>query len=565
MQESIFSTISIIIVIASLMALIMRLIHQPLIIGHILTGIIVGPIAFHILKSASTIDTFSNIGIALLLFIIGLGLNPRVIKEVGKVAGFAAIIEVFLITTAGWFTGRLVGLNFKQSVFLGVALAFSSTIIILKLLNDKKEQNRLYGKITIGILIIQDLVAAIALLFVTSQGNNHNISLSSLGWLALKGALVAFPLLFIGMKIVPKFHKFISSSQEFLFLFAIAWGFGCAALFQGIGFSMEIGALLGGVSLAGLPFVQEISARLRPLRDFFIVVFFISLGSRLTFTSIGSNLKLLVISLLIVVILKPLIVLISIASVGYTKQTSFKSAISLGQVSEFSLVLILLGNNSGIVPSNIVNVITIVALVSIALSTYTINYANFWYKLFQRPLSYFERGKTKKDKYVASNQYDFILFGYKRGGQEFIRLFQDLGKKFVVVDYDPEVIESMDHQQIDSIFGDAADIDLLEEIGIENAKLVVSMITDHDVNIFLVKLIEKLNPKAIVIMHAEDVDHATELYDLGASYVVLPHYIGNENIGAFIKNSDLKKSEFKKYQEKHVNYIKSHYSLDTNN
>lgn len=561
MQENVFIALSVIIVIASLMALVMRLIRQPLIIGYILTGVIVGPFAFHILKSASTIETFSNIGIALLLFIIGLGLNPKVIKEVGKIAGLVGVIEVFLVSLVGWSLGKLVGLDFRQSVFLGVALSFSSTIIILKLLSDKKEQNRLYGKITIGILIVQDLLAAIALLFVTSQGHNHNVSISSLGWLALKGGLSALLLLLVGTKIIPRFHKFISSNPEFLFLFAIGWGFGCAALFQEIGFSLEIGALLGGFSLAALPFVQEISSRLKPLRDFFIIVFFISLGSRLSLSGFGDNLKLLILSLLIVIVLKPFIVMLTISFAGYTKQTSFKTAATLGQISEFSLVLILLGNASGIVPENVVNVITISALFSIAISAYVINYTNFFFKLFKRPLSILERGVLKKDRIMTEHQYDLILFGYKKGGQEFIRLFKDLNKKFVVVDYDPEVIELMDHQHMNSIFGDATDIELLEEIGVEKAKLVVSMITDNSVNVFMVKLINKLNPKSIVIVHAENVQEATELYDLGASYVVMPHYIGSENIGAFIKNSSLKKSEFIKYQQKHVDYIKNHYAL----
>jgi hypothetical protein len=385
---------------------------------------------------------------------------------------------------------------------------------------------------------------------------------SSLGWLAFKGIAIAAIILLVGTKVVPKFHKFISSSPEFLFLFAIGWGFGWAALFQGIGFSLEIGALLAGFSLAGLPFVQEISSRLKPLRDFFIIVFFISLGSRLTFSGFGANIKLLILSLIIVVILKPLIVLLTISFSGYTRQTSFKTAATLGQISEFSLVLILIGNTSGIVPENVVNVITITALVTIALSAYAINYSGFLFKILRQPLGILERGVLKKDRIMIEHQYDLILFGYKRGGQEFIRLFKELAKKFVVVDYDPEVIEQMDHQHMNSIFGDATDIELLDEIGIEKAKLIVSMITDNSVNVFLVKLINKLNPKSIVIVHAENVKEATELYDLGASYVVMPHYIGNENIGAFIRNSELKKSEFIKYQQKHVDYIKNHYSLN---
>ena len=172
-----------------------------------------------------------------------------------------------------------------------------------------------------------------------------------------------------------------------------------------------------------------------------------------------------------------------------------------------------------------------------------------------------ERGTQKKDNFLINHQYDLILFGYKKGGQEFIRLFQELNKKFVVVDYDPGVIELMDHQRMNSIFGDATDIELLDEIGVEKAKLVVSMITDNNANVFLIKLINKINPKSIIIVHADNVEQATELYNLGASYVVLPHYIGNENIAAFIKNSALKKSEFIKHQQKHVDYIKNHYSL----
>ena len=562
MHENVFTALSIVIVIASTIALFMKLFRQPLIIGHILTGIIVGPLVLHILRSPNTIETFSNIGIALLLFIIGLGLNPKVIKEVGKVAALAGLIEVGIVTFISFLLAQNLGFNYRQAIFLGIALSFSSTIIILKLLSDKKEHNRLYGKITIGILIIQDLVAVFALLFVTSQGHNTSISLSQLGWLATKGLLATIPLFVVGSFILPKYNKFIASSQEFLFLFAIGWGFGAAALFQSIGFSLEIGALLAGVALASLPSTQEISSRLRPLRDFFIVVFFISLGSRLTFSNLGSQLKLLIVCAVIVVILKPLVVLITMGIMRYTKQTSFKTAISLGQISEFSLILVLLGNTTGIVPASMVNVITFIALITIASSTYLINYANGIYKVIQKELSIFERTKTHTEKALKQHHYELILFGYKKGGQEFIKLFKGLKKEFVVVDYDPESVDVMEGHKVNCVYGDATDIELLEEIGVDKAKLIVSTMTDHDTNVFLLRLVNKINPKSIIIVHAESVAKATELYSLGASYVVMPHYIGSENIAAFIKKSELKKSEFKKYQEKHIAYINSHYALE---
>ncbi|HUD06339.1 MAG TPA: cation:proton antiporter family protein [Candidatus Saccharimonadales bacterium] len=561
MQESIFSGLSIVIVIATGMALLMRLIKQPLIIGHILTGILVGPTVFHLLKSPTTIQTFSNIGIALLLFIIGLGLNLKVIKEIGRIAALVGLIQVGLIAVLGWLVGNAFGLSYRQSVFLGVALSFSSTIIILKLLNDKKETSRLYGKITIGVLIIQDVLAAIALLFVTSQGNNSSISLDQLGSLAAKGLLATAALFIVGNLVLPRMQKLISTNSEFLFLFAIGWGFGSAALFEGIGFSLEIGALLGGIALASLPFVQEISARLRPLRDFFIVVFFISLGSRLTFSSLGSQLGLILVAGLIVVVIKPLVVLLVMSALGYTKQTSFKTAISLGQISEFSLVLILLGNSIGIIPASLVNVVTILALGSIAISTYAINYSDPLFRLLERQLAFLERAKAKTTHEARRHHYELVLLGYKQGGQEFLKLFQDLKKDFIVVDYDPEVIEIMEREHVNCIYGDATDVELLEEIGIEHSKLIVSTVPDHDTNVFLIKLLEKINPSAIVIVHAETIKLATELYALGASYVVIPHYIGNEKIGAFIKNSSLKKSEFDKYQQKHLAYLQTHYAL----
>jgi len=246
----------------------------------------------------------------------------------------------------------------------------------------------------------------------------------------------------------------------------------------------------------------------------------------------------------------------------YTKQTSFKTAISLGQISEFSLVLVLLGNSVGIVPASMVNVITMVALVSIASSTYLIYYANGIYKVAETKLKIFERTKTHSEGAFSQHRYELVLFGFRKGGQEFIQLFKKLKKDFVVVDYDPEVIETMELQKINCIYGDATDIELLNEIGIEKSKLIVSTITDHDINVFLLKLMAKINPKSIVIVHAESIKRADELYELGASYVVIPHYIGNDNVAAFIKNSELKKSEFIKYQAKHKAYISSHYALD---
>ncbi len=559
MHPSLFAELSLIIAFAAGMSLVMRLIRQPLIIGHILTGIIVGPSVLHLVKSADTIEVFSNIGIALLLFIIGLGLNPKVIKEVGKVSAITGVLQVGSTALLGWSASILLGFTNIESVFLGIALSFSSTIIILKLLSDKKEQGRLYGKVAIGLLLVQDIIAILALLFLTSHGKG-GFSTNELGQLFGKGVLIAVPLMAVGNLVLPRMHKLIAGNPELLFLFALGWGFGSAALFELAGFSLEVGALIGGIALASLPYTQEISARLRPLRDFFIVVFFISLGTRLNFGNLGAIYPAVISASVIVIFFKPLVVLVIMGLLGYTKRTSFKASVAMAQVSEFSLIFIILGNKHGLVSDNVVSIITLTALISIAWSTYVILYSEKLFSFFERYLELFERRKTHFE-HESRKHYSMVLFGYQKGGHEFVKVFQGLKKSFVVIDYDPVVIDVLEQKQINYLYGDALDVELLEEAGLDKTKLVVSTISDHETSLFLIKLMEDINPGAVVILHADDVKEAAELYELGASYVIIPHYIGSEKIGSFIRKNGFKKNEYKKYRKKHLAYLESHYDL----
>jgi Kef-type K+ transport system membrane component KefB len=557
-MSSIFTEISIVITIASAVALVMRIIKQPLIIGHILTGILIGPLLFNLVKSPDTIDVFANLGIALLLFIIGLGLNPSVIAEVGRVAFVTGLVQIGVSGYFGFTTAVVLGYSLTEAVFVAAALAFSSTIIILKLLSDKKEQTRLYAKLTIGILLLQDIIATAALLAVTAR-TNGNFSPIALLILVGKGLGISLPLFYVTKRVLPKFQSLIAGSQEFLFLFAIGWGFGIAAAFAALGFSIEIGALLAGISLSGLPYAQEIGSRLRPLRDFFIIVFFISLGSRLQIDNLSNSILPILIFSVIVLLIKPVITLLSLGFFGYTKRTSFNSAVALGQLSEFSLVLFLLGEKANIVSHELISVITFVALITIALSTYAIQYSDKLYHRFEPMLVLFERSKTKYEREQKQNA-DLVLFGYQRGGHEFLKVFEGLSKKFVVIDYDPEIIDTLERRKINHLYGDATDTEFLNEVSFEHSKLVVSTMTDHESNKFLAKFLEHVNTHLVFISHADTIAQAAELYELGASYVMMPHYIGSEKIGSFIKKNGLKKAEFKKFREKHLAYLQTHHS-----
>ncbi|MBI5357840.1 cation:proton antiporter [Candidatus Saccharibacteria bacterium] len=558
MESHVFSELSLVILVTAGVSLFMKFIKQPLILGYILAGLLVGPSFFGLIHSEELFAAFSSIGIALLLFIIGLGLNVSELRKLGKVVVTIASATFFTITLLGFGTASLLGFGKSEALIVGLALFFSSTIIIVKILSDKKEQNRLHGQIAIGAILIEDLIATFALLFVVAGSQGEGFQLDKLVQLLIKGTALMVLLAFCSTKILPAVSKYMAKTQELLFLFAISWGFGIATLFELTGFSIEVGALFAGVALASSPYVQEIASRLKPLRDFFVVLFFIALGESMNLTDISSGILPAILLSVIVILAKPLVVISTMGLLGYTKRVSFKTGINLSQISEFSIVLVVLAVSTGVARPEISAIITLVAIITIAVSTYLMQYDNQLYSYFDKlKLHTFEKEVTYREKKSTAN-YPIVLLGYHHGGHEFVRIFKQMNHRFMVIDYNPEIIDLMEHQKVDYLYGDVNDSELIQEANIDKSRLIVSVISDHSTNVFLAGLFEKINPGAVFICHADNVHQATELYDLGASYVMIPHYIGSEKIGQFIKRAGLNKSEFKKFREKHLAHLETH-------
>lgn len=559
-MDTIFIELSVIIAVAVGVSLFMRLIRQPMIIGHIITGLLVGPAVFDLIKSGETIGVFSDFGIALLLFIVGLGLNPRIIREVGKIAGGIAFVKIGVTTGVGFLLARALSFGVTESLLTGLALSFSSTIIILKLLADKKELTRLYGKISIGFLLVEDIIATFALVVVAAAAGGDGVSLSDFGLLIAKFGGLITALILIRALVINNLKHIIAKSQDFLFLFSIGWALGIAALFQYFGFSLEIGALMAGVVMASLPYSQEISSRLKVLRDFFIVLFFIGLGSHLELHNMTAVLPKALLFSLIVLIGNPLVVMTVMGISGYTKKTSFKTGMTGSQVSEFSLILLLLAERSQLASQEIVSLVTMVALITIATSTYMILYSDNLYHFFERYIHIFERRFVKEQK-EKRDHYELVLIGYNKGGHEFLKVFKQLKKKFVIVDYDPAIVDTLEQRNEPFVYGDVTDIELLEEINLERSRLVVSTITDMPTNLGLAEWLDKHNPHAVFVATADSAEEAAQLYNRGTAYVVLPHFIGSEKISSFLRKNGLSKTEFRHFREKHLEYLQSHHEL----
>lgn len=551
MDSSIFTQLSFVLGIAAVVALVMKWLKQPLIMSYILTGIIVGPSLLNLVDAKDAFQSFSEIGITLLLFIIGLGMNAGVIKSLGRVSLITAGIILLSVGFLGHLAAIALGFDNTTAIILGIALFFSSTIIILKALSDSRELSRLYGQIAIGVILVDDVVATIALVVVATMASGNALNVESFALLGLKALALGLGLYVVGSKIMPHLGKFFASSQELLFLFSIAWGLIIATLFHEAGFSYEVGALFAGVSLAGLPYATEMASRLKPLRDFFIVLFFVTLGETFTFDAMQQSLIPALVLSAIVMFGKPIFVMSSLGWLGYTRLTSFKAAIHLSQISEFSIILVIFAASTGLIQTGAVSVITLVALITIGISTYLMKYDDELYKFFEHHLRFFER-KNVKEVRQKHALYPIILFGYHKGGHEFMRVFRDMRQRYLVVDYDPDIIEHLEQQGIRHAYGDATDEEFLEEINAGKAQLVVSMMSDITANKVLLRYINRFEPRTTFICHANNYDEAAELYRHGASYVMLPHFIGSERISGYIKQHGFNPAAFDTYREKHI-------------
>lgn len=549
MEDSIFYQLSLVLAMAAGVSLLARLLRQPPIIGYIVSGFLVGPALLNVIHAKDAFDSFSQIGIALLLFMIGLSLNVNVIKSMGKPAVLTFVLIILGLGTAGYGASYLLGFSPAESLLIATCLLFSSTIIVVKVLLDKKGQSRLYGQLAIGVLLVDDIAATMAILVVSAVAGGSDAA--DFGLLALKGIVIGTGLALVGAYVMPRLTKFFAKSQELLFIFALAWTFGIASAFSWAGFSLEVGALFAGVALAHLPYAQEMGTRLKPLRDFFIILFFIGLGIHLGIDQVGPAIVPALVISALVMVLKPLLTLTGLGLLGYTKQTSFKAAVHLSQISEFSIILIVLAASTGLASSHVVTVMTLVALITIVLSTYLMQYDEKLYRWLKRPLSLFERSKLQHEL-QSLGHYPLVLLGYRKGGHEFVRTFRQMKKPFVVIDFDPEVIEEMEHQNINHIYGDATDLELLEEMGVHRSELVVSTIGDASTNILIVSHLHRRNKEALFICHANNFNDAERLYEKGAAYVILPHFIGTEQINSFIREHGSNKKAFDKYRMQHL-------------
>jgi len=557
MVESVLISISLIIGIAALFAILARLIKQPPIIAYLIAGILVGPLFFNIVnpntESSLFLQVFARMGIALLLFIVGLSLDFRVLKEFGKVATLAGIGEVVTTSTFGFLISLFLGFKFIPALYLAAALSFSSTVVVVKLLSDKKEMNTLHGRIALGILIVEDFIAAIVLMLLPVL-QTGNISLISIG--ISKIILLGVFVFLVYNLLISKFVYFLARNQETLFLSGLAWALILASLFNYLGLSLEIGALIAGMSLASTKYTLELSGKIKPLRDFFVVLLFVFFGSQLIGPISKEIIKYAIIYSALILVGKPLIVMSFMRMFGYKKRTTFLTGASLAQLSEFSLIIILLGFTLGFLNQELMNLAVLVSLITIGISSYSIHYSSLIFNKISHLLNIFD-GKTSEESLTKREHevYDIVLLGYHRIGYKILDLLNKSKAKVLVIDYNPKVILSLAKSDVNCIYGDASDKEFLNEINLGRVKLIISTIPNEDANIIIKRYLEESGSKATLVATAEQPRQALDLYSEGIDYVIIPHHLGGDYLAGMINSFWLDKEKYIKAGKNHKKYL----------
>lgn len=543
-MNGIFFEITLTFLLATGLGIVARWLRQPTILGYIVAGIVVGPLGVLTLDNPEVLDALAELGIAFLLFLVGMEMRFDELRHVGRAALLTGAGQIVFTSVIGYGLLRLLGYAPLVSLYVAVALTFSSTIIVVKLLSEKNALESLYGKIVVGFLLVQDFVALGFLILLTSMPTGVPASLAALPWAAIglafaKGAALALVSLAAGRWLMPGLLKSVGRSQELVFLTSLAWGLGFAALAShpALGLSVEIGAFVAGLALTGSFERHQIVARVKSLRDFFIVSFFIILGSKMALSDVRAVAWPAALLSLFVLVGNPLIVLAIMGGLGFPARVSFLSSVTVAQISEFSLILMALGAKLGHVGSEAVSLVTVVGIVTIAASSYLILHSDAVYRLLRAPLRIFEFGHRRRTAKPANPppKGHVVLVGCHRMGHNILDSLREMHKDFTVVDFNPEVVERLGRRSIAAIYGDATDPEIAERAGLADARLVISTIPTFDDSLRLLAFLGKRNPSAKRILTAEDEAEAVALYEHGADYVLLPHFIGGLQLARTIQ------------------------------
>lgn len=554
-MQSAFADLTLILVLAASLGILARVFRQPTIVAYLAAGVLLAAFGFIDLnRYRDLLGTLATFGITLLLFLVGLEMRIPELRAVGRAAIIAGIGQVAFTAVVGFLLSRVLHFTTTESVYLALALTFSSTIIVVKLLSEKRDLQTLYGRIVVGILLIQDLVAIFLLIGLAGLRGENGIDAVGMVFLFLKGAALVFLTLWLGRYVLPWVAERLARTPELLFIASIAWAFGIATLVasRAIGFSQEIGGFLAGLALASTAQQYQIDAKIKPLRDFFIVIFFIVLGSTVAVGNLHGLVTPAIVLSLFVLIGNPIIVFLLMAAMGFRARTSFLTSVTVAQISEFSLILVALGRNVGHLDDRTVSLVTLVGVVTILLSTYFILHSDNLYRILKPLLIRFERKQLQEPhgEHRDLREHIVLIGAHRLGRRVLTALPRD---RTVVIEYDPTIAKELQTRGYTVIFGDATDPEIQDDARLGTAAVVISTVpTLNDTLAILarIRVIRHIRRRApLVIVSAEEEWQARLLYRDSADYVLLPRFIGGQHLANILGKGSVRASDLRLWRQ----------------
>ena len=542
-MDNIFIQLAVILGLSSLLGYVVFTFRLPLLIAYLIGGLLIATTAIFDPRASDVLHFFPEIGIAFVLFLVGMELDLREIKNLGKPILIAGLLQIFITTITGSNIARLLGFGAVESWYLGVGLSFSSTILVVKLLIDKKDVGALYGKLAVGILLLEDLLAVVLLVILT-------VSTSFFGL----GVQKAFPFLAIFLKacllfglavissrlILSKVFQAVSRQSELLFITALAWCFIYISFALALGFSVVIGAFLAGVSLANSPFHFQIQGKVKPLREFFVTLFFVYLGTQVDFGQIQKVYPLMIVFTAYTLLIKPTIFLLLLGMFGFRKHTMFQSALSLTHISEFSLILLLVGFQLKVVSQTALTTIALSAVLSMIIASVMISNSNRLYKRLKFALGFFERKNFKhfmeRNEDIANVSGHVVVIGGRKVGGEIVKFLKREHIPQIVLDFNPHQVEALMKEKIPVLYGDMGDPEVLDGLNLGNCRMVISTSASLEDNKLLLEELSSRRINVPVIVRAESADDAKELYEKGADFVIVPEILAGDYLVEKLKD-----------------------------
>ena len=547
-----FIQLGLIIIVTGIAAYGLRLIRQPQILAYVLVGVLITPV-FGLVTDTSLIQSMSTIGIAFLLFIVGMEIDLKKLKNVALVSTLGGGIQIAVLFTMGYLLALLLGFLSLEAAYIGLMLTFSSTMVVMKLLSDKHQLNTLHGRIVVGILLMDDIVAIFALSIFSSI---DNFSPGLFGFAFLK-FLSLFAAAYLCSKyIFPRVFRYAAKNQELLLLTSLSVCFIFSLAFHFINFSVAIGAFIAGVTLGSLEYNYDIIGKVKSLKDFFSLLFFVSLGMGLSIAVLSKFWLPLLAFICFVIFFKPILNMTVCSMFKYTKKPAFLSAISLSQLGEFSLIIATQGLLLKHISADLFSLIVMVALTSITLTSYLIKYDDWIYNFMDKPLRIFEIFSTKGMEYMPTETKPrIILCGHNRIGYSILRSLKTVKKKVLIVDYNPEMVDRLAKEGYHCLYGDVGDEEIIDKMNLSQIKMLISTVPEVKDSLNLIRRVKKSNRKAKVIVTATEINTALRFYNAGADYVVMPHFLGGEHVSHLIRDVRKRKRKLKEEKKMHIQHL----------